>query len=118
MFLLLTQFSQYLHENAAYVRPLEDSFLQLYQSITEDTVTVLVRFGWRVWRSYVCLETENKLTLIVIFCFEWKETVVKLKIFSDNFSSYTHFLQKILPYQLKRSAVCVCVCTRVWARDK
>uniref|UniRef100_A0A7N8WTX8 Protein phosphatase 1 regulatory subunit 21 n=1 Tax=Mastacembelus armatus TaxID=205130 RepID=A0A7N8WTX8_9TELE len=35
------RFSQYLHENAAYVRPLEDSFLQLYQSITEDTVTVL-----------------------------------------------------------------------------
>uniref|UniRef100_A0A3Q2VA05 Protein phosphatase 1 regulatory subunit 21 n=1 Tax=Haplochromis burtoni TaxID=8153 RepID=A0A3Q2VA05_HAPBU len=64
------KFSQYLHENAAYVRPLEDSFLQLYQSITEDTVTVL-------------------------------ETVVKLKNFSDNFSSYTHFLQKILPYQLK-----------------
>ncbi|MEQ2167931.1 hypothetical protein GOODEAATRI_009095 [Goodea atripinnis] len=42
--LVLPQFSQYLHENAAYVRPLEDSFLQLYQSITEDTVTVLV-FG-------------------------------------------------------------------------
>uniref|UniRef100_A0A8D3DVL3 Protein phosphatase 1 regulatory subunit 21 n=1 Tax=Scophthalmus maximus TaxID=52904 RepID=A0A8D3DVL3_SCOMX len=35
------KFSQYLHENAAYVRPLEDSFLQLHQSITEDTVTVL-----------------------------------------------------------------------------
>ncbi|XP_073337683.1 protein phosphatase 1 regulatory subunit 21 isoform X2 [Pagrus major] len=64
------KFSQYLHENAAYVRPLEDSFLQLHQSITEDTVTVL-------------------------------ETVVKLKTFADNFSSYTHFLQKILPYQLK-----------------
>uniref|UniRef100_A0A673CM97 Protein phosphatase 1 regulatory subunit 21 n=1 Tax=Sphaeramia orbicularis TaxID=375764 RepID=A0A673CM97_9TELE len=64
------KFSQYLHENAAYVRPLEDSFLQLHQSITEDTVTVL-------------------------------ETVVKLKSFADNFSSYTHFLQKILPYQLK-----------------
>ncbi|XP_026165243.1 protein phosphatase 1 regulatory subunit 21 isoform X1 [Mastacembelus armatus] len=64
------RFSQYLHENAAYVRPLEDSFLQLYQSITEDTVTVL-------------------------------ETVIKLKTFADNFSSYTHFLQKILPYQLK-----------------
>lgn len=64
------KFSQYLHENAAYVRPLEDSFLQLYQSITEETVTVL-------------------------------ETVVKLKSFADNFSSYTHFLQKILPYQLK-----------------
>uniref|UniRef100_A0A3Q3IX81 Protein phosphatase 1 regulatory subunit 21 n=1 Tax=Monopterus albus TaxID=43700 RepID=A0A3Q3IX81_MONAL len=64
------KFSQYLHENAAYVRPLEDSFLQLHQSITEDTVTVL-------------------------------ETVIKLKSFADNFSSYTHFLQKILPYQLK-----------------
>ncbi|XP_028459588.1 protein phosphatase 1 regulatory subunit 21 isoform X2 [Perca flavescens] len=64
------KFSQYLHENAAYVRPLEDSCLQLHQSITEDTVTVL-------------------------------ETVVKLKSFADNFSSYTHFLQKILPYQLK-----------------
>ncbi|XP_068184075.1 protein phosphatase 1 regulatory subunit 21 isoform X2 [Antennarius striatus] len=35
------KFSQYLHENAAYVRPLEDSFMQLHQSITEDTVTVL-----------------------------------------------------------------------------
>ncbi|XP_068424499.1 protein phosphatase 1 regulatory subunit 21 isoform X2 [Clinocottus analis] len=64
------KFSQFLHENAAYVRPLEDGFLQLHQSITEDTVTVL-------------------------------ETVVKLKSFADNFSSYTHFLQKILPYQLK-----------------
>uniref|UniRef100_A0A672JIP6 Protein phosphatase 1 regulatory subunit 21 n=1 Tax=Salarias fasciatus TaxID=181472 RepID=A0A672JIP6_SALFA len=64
------KFSQYLHENAAYVRPLEDSFLQLYQSITEDTVTVL-------------------------------ETVVKLKSFADHFSSYTSFLLKILPYQLR-----------------
>ncbi|KAM8859089.1 protein phosphatase 1 regulatory subunit 21 isoform 1-T1 [Spinachia spinachia] len=64
------KFSQYLHENAAYVRPLEEGFLQLHQSITEDTVTVL-------------------------------ETVVKLKSFADNFSSYTNFLQKILPYQLK-----------------
>uniref|UniRef100_A0A3Q1JCN7 Protein phosphatase 1 regulatory subunit 21 n=1 Tax=Anabas testudineus TaxID=64144 RepID=A0A3Q1JCN7_ANATE len=64
------KFSQYLHENAAYVRPLEDSLLQLHQSITEDTVTTL-------------------------------ETVIKLKSFADNFSSYTHFLQKILPYQLK-----------------
>ncbi|XP_031695858.1 protein phosphatase 1 regulatory subunit 21 isoform X2 [Anarrhichthys ocellatus] len=64
------KFSQYLHENAAYVRPLEDGFLQLHQSITEDTVTVL-------------------------------ETVVKLKGFADNFSSYTGFLLKILPYQLK-----------------
>ncbi|XP_051936091.1 protein phosphatase 1 regulatory subunit 21 isoform X1 [Hippocampus zosterae] len=64
------KFSQYLHENAVYVRPLEDSFLQLHQSITEDTVTVL-------------------------------ETVDKLKNFSDIFSTYTRFLQKLLPYQLK-----------------
>ncbi|KAA8583926.1 hypothetical protein FQN60_015134 [Etheostoma spectabile] len=79
------KFSQYLHENAAYVRPLEDSCLQLHQSITEDTVTVL-------------------------------ETVVKLKSFADNFSSYTHFLQKILPYQLKR---CVCVrCQSITTRKQ
>ncbi|KAM4607718.1 protein phosphatase 1 regulatory subunit 21 isoform 2-T2 [Polymixia lowei] len=64
------KFSQYLHENAAYVRPLEDGLLQLHQSITEDTVTVL-------------------------------ETVGKLRRFADHFSSYTHFLLKILPYQLK-----------------
>ncbi|KAF6723742.1 Protein phosphatase 1 regulatory subunit 21 [Oryzias melastigma] len=64
------KFSQYLHENAVYVRPLEDSFVQLYQSITEDTVTAL-------------------------------ETVVKLRDFAVNFSSYAHFLLKILPYQLK-----------------
>ncbi|XP_031434974.1 protein phosphatase 1 regulatory subunit 21 isoform X2 [Clupea harengus] len=35
------KFSQYLHENAAYVRPLEDGLVQLHQSITEDTVTML-----------------------------------------------------------------------------
>ncbi|KAG5831354.1 hypothetical protein ANANG_G00302870 [Anguilla anguilla] len=64
------KFSQYLHENAAYVRPLEDGILQVHQSITEDTVTTL-------------------------------ETVGKLKEFSDHFTSYTCFLQKILPYQLK-----------------
>uniref|UniRef100_A0A8C9TNP4 Protein phosphatase 1 regulatory subunit 21 n=1 Tax=Scleropages formosus TaxID=113540 RepID=A0A8C9TNP4_SCLFO len=32
------RFSQYLHENAAYVRPLEEGLLQLHQSITEDTL--------------------------------------------------------------------------------
>uniref|UniRef100_A0A7N8X753 Protein phosphatase 1 regulatory subunit 21 n=1 Tax=Mastacembelus armatus TaxID=205130 RepID=A0A7N8X753_9TELE len=37
------RFSQYLHENAAYVRPLEDSFLQLYQSITEDTLPTVTQ---------------------------------------------------------------------------
>ncbi|XP_021086985.1 protein phosphatase 1 regulatory subunit 21 isoform X2 [Mesocricetus auratus] len=35
------QFSQYLHENASYVRPLEEGMLHLFESITEDTVTVL-----------------------------------------------------------------------------
>uniref|UniRef100_A0A8C9SSZ5 Protein phosphatase 1 regulatory subunit 21 n=1 Tax=Scleropages formosus TaxID=113540 RepID=A0A8C9SSZ5_SCLFO len=64
------RFSQYLHENAAYVRPLEEGLLQLHQSITEDTVTTL-------------------------------ETVGKLKDFSSNFASYTHYLEKLLPYQLK-----------------
>uniref|UniRef100_A0A8P4GA02 Protein phosphatase 1 regulatory subunit 21 n=1 Tax=Dicentrarchus labrax TaxID=13489 RepID=A0A8P4GA02_DICLA len=37
------KFSQYLHENAAYVRPLEDSFLQLHQSITEDTLPTVTQ---------------------------------------------------------------------------
>ncbi|MBN3298452.1 PPR21 phosphatase, partial [Amia calva] len=64
------RFSQHLHENAAYVRPLEDGLLRLFESITEHTVTTL-------------------------------ETTVKLKDFSDHFTSYTRFLQKILPYQLK-----------------
>ncbi|KAM8947179.1 protein phosphatase 1 regulatory subunit 21 [Pelodytes ibericus] len=64
------KFSQYLHDNASYVRPLEEGMLQLFESITEDTVTVL-------------------------------ETSVKLKIFSEHFTSYVRFIQKILPYQLK-----------------
>ncbi|XP_030413609.1 protein phosphatase 1 regulatory subunit 21 isoform X2 [Gopherus evgoodei] len=64
------QFSQYLHENASYVRPLEEGMLHLFESITEDTVTVL-------------------------------ETTVKLKVFSEHLTSYTCFLRKILPYQLK-----------------
>lgn len=50
--------------------------------------------------------------------FASKETVVKLKSFADHFSSYTQFLQKILPYQLKRSVPCVCVRDRTvgWLR--
>ncbi|RXM34421.1 Protein phosphatase 1 regulatory subunit 21 [Acipenser ruthenus] len=64
------KFSQYLHENAAYVRPLEEGMLHLSDSITEDTVTTL-------------------------------ETTVKLKEFSNHFTSYTCFLQKIHPCQLK-----------------
>ncbi|XP_033000957.1 protein phosphatase 1 regulatory subunit 21 isoform X2 [Lacerta agilis] len=35
------KFSQYLHENASYIRPLEEGMLHLFESITEDTVTVL-----------------------------------------------------------------------------
>ncbi|KAK7815878.1 hypothetical protein U0070_010333 [Myodes glareolus] len=35
------KFSQHLHENASYVRPLEEGMLHLFESITEDTVTVL-----------------------------------------------------------------------------
>ncbi|NWY29096.1 PPR21 phosphatase, partial [Pheucticus melanocephalus] len=35
------KFSQYLHENASYVRPLEEGMQHLFESITEDTVTVL-----------------------------------------------------------------------------
>ncbi|XP_061481633.1 protein phosphatase 1 regulatory subunit 21 [Rhineura floridana] len=35
------KFSQYLHENASYVRPLEEGMLHLFESITEETITVL-----------------------------------------------------------------------------
>ncbi|XP_058020968.1 protein phosphatase 1 regulatory subunit 21 isoform X1 [Ahaetulla prasina] len=35
------KFSQYLHENASYIRPLEEGILHLFESITEDTITVL-----------------------------------------------------------------------------
>ncbi|XP_038669714.1 protein phosphatase 1 regulatory subunit 21 isoform X2 [Scyliorhinus canicula] len=64
------KFSEHLHENASYVRPLEERMLHLFESITEETVTTL-------------------------------ETTVKLKPFSDVFTSYSCFLKKILPYQLK-----------------
>lgn len=105
-----TQFSQYLHENAAYVRPLEDSFLQLHQSITEDTVTVLVSvFGQGHGVGLFIMPDYNQPLTVFFFLpiLILKETVVKLKSFADNFSSYTHFLQKILPYQLKRSVLLV-----------
>ncbi|CAJ0947926.1 unnamed protein product [Ranitomeya imitator] len=68
------KFSHYLHENASYVRPLEEGMLWLYESITEGTVTVL-------------------------------ETAVKLQFFSEHFTSYVSYLQKILPYQLQRSSI-------------
>ncbi|CAI9579712.1 unnamed protein product, partial [Staurois parvus] len=64
------KFSHYLHENASYVRPLEEGMLLLFESITEGTITVL-------------------------------ETAVRLQNFSEHFTSYVSFLQKILPYQLK-----------------
>uniref|UniRef100_A0A672NSR0 Protein phosphatase 1 regulatory subunit 21 n=1 Tax=Sinocyclocheilus grahami TaxID=75366 RepID=A0A672NSR0_SINGR len=35
------KFSQYLHENASYLRPLEEDLLQLHHSITEDSITAL-----------------------------------------------------------------------------
>uniref|UniRef100_A0A8D2L045 Protein phosphatase 1 regulatory subunit 21 n=1 Tax=Varanus komodoensis TaxID=61221 RepID=A0A8D2L045_VARKO len=35
------KFSQYLHENASFVRPLEEGMVHVFESITEDTVTVL-----------------------------------------------------------------------------
>ncbi|KAL7987237.1 hypothetical protein Chor_006156 [Crotalus horridus] len=38
---LCIQFSQYLHENASYIRPMEEGILHLFESITEDTITVL-----------------------------------------------------------------------------
>uniref|UniRef100_A0A6Q2X2W3 Protein phosphatase 1 regulatory subunit 21 n=1 Tax=Esox lucius TaxID=8010 RepID=A0A6Q2X2W3_ESOLU len=37
------KFSQYLHENAAFVRPLEDGLVQLHQSITEDTLPTVTQ---------------------------------------------------------------------------
>uniref|UniRef100_A0A4W4EBV8 Protein phosphatase 1 regulatory subunit 21 n=1 Tax=Electrophorus electricus TaxID=8005 RepID=A0A4W4EBV8_ELEEL len=37
------KFSQYLHENAAYVRPLEDGLLHLHQSVTEDTLPTVTQ---------------------------------------------------------------------------
>lgn len=61
---LCTQFSQYLHENASYVRPLEEGMLHLFESITEDTVTVLVRFlGFYYWKRFL----QSKHTYVVFF---------------------------------------------------
>ncbi|XP_071996421.1 protein phosphatase 1 regulatory subunit 21 [Engystomops pustulosus] len=78
------KFSHHLHENASYVRPLEEGMLGLSESITEGTVTVL-------------------------------ETAVKLRFFSEHFTSYVSYLQKILPYQLQsleeESASSLCTAT-------
>uniref|UniRef100_A0A4W3GQX7 Protein phosphatase 1 regulatory subunit 21 n=1 Tax=Callorhinchus milii TaxID=7868 RepID=A0A4W3GQX7_CALMI len=37
------KFSEYLHENASYVRPLEDGMLHLYESITEETLPTVTQ---------------------------------------------------------------------------
>ncbi|KAI7805298.1 protein phosphatase 1 regulatory subunit 21 isoform X1 [Triplophysa rosa] len=39
------KFSQYLHENASYLRPLEEDLLHLHDSITEDAITTLETVG-------------------------------------------------------------------------
>ncbi|NXD84900.1 PPR21 phosphatase, partial [Halcyon senegalensis] len=89
------KFSQYLHENASYVRPLEEGMLHLFESITEDTVTVLVRF------LIFSFEKDFYRAKILMWCFSFQETAVKLKVFSEHLASYLRFLRKILPYQLK-----------------
>ncbi|NWR77800.1 PPR21 phosphatase, partial [Centropus unirufus] len=89
------KFSQYLHENASYVRPLEEGMLHVFETITEDTVTVLVR---------VLLFSAEKYSYrvkLLMCCFSFQETAVKLKAFSEHLASYLGFLRKILPYQLK-----------------
>lgn len=95
------QFSQYLHENASYVRPLEEGMLHLFESITEDTVTVLVIFFLNVTsRSGGSTQFNSTFNFEIVFLFQ--ETTVKLKTFSEHLASYVCFLRKILPYQLKR----------------
>ncbi|NXL48281.1 PPR21 phosphatase, partial [Podilymbus podiceps] len=90
------KFSQYLHENAAYVRPLEEGMLHLFESITEETVTVLVRFLiFSIKKDFY----KAKKYLRGVFSFQ--ETAVQLKAFSEYLASYLCFLRKILPYQLK-----------------
>lgn len=70
--------------------------MHLFESITEDTVTVLVRFSpFSIQKDF----TEQK-HLPMFFSFQ--ETTVKLKAFSEHLASYLGFLRKILPYQLKR----------------
>nr|XP_034966970.1 protein phosphatase 1 regulatory subunit 21 isoform X2 [Zootoca vivipara] len=94
------KFSQYLHENASYIRPLEEGMLHLFESITEDTVTVLVI--WLSLLSHSVSETGcYQIPETHFLLFSSKETTVKLKSFSDYLASYVCFLRKILPYQLK-----------------
>lgn len=101
------QFSQHLHENASYIRPLEEGMLHLFESITEDTVTVLVIFLLMVFLLPFFKTTGKRglsLSGSVFNCgmIFIQETTVKLKPFSDHLASYIRFLRKILPYQLKR----------------
>lgn len=70
--------------------------LHLFESITEDTVTVLVRF------LIFSIGKDFYRAKIVMCCFSFQETAVKLKAFSEHLASYLCFLRKILPYQLKR----------------
>ncbi|KAI4577883.1 hypothetical protein MJG53_020565, partial [Ovis ammon polii x Ovis aries] len=93
------KFSQYLHENASYVRPLEEGMLHLFESITEDTVTVLVIFFRFTSGSGSAAFSNKIINLEIVFLFQ--ETTVKLKTFSEHLTSYICFLRKILPYQLK-----------------
>uniref|UniRef100_A0A452F5L5 Protein phosphatase 1 regulatory subunit 21 n=1 Tax=Capra hircus TaxID=9925 RepID=A0A452F5L5_CAPHI len=93
------KFSQYLHENASYVRPLEEGMLHLFESITEDTVTVLVIFFCFTSGSGSAAFSNKIINLEIVFLFQ--ETTVKLKTFSEHLTSYICFLRKILPYQLK-----------------
>lgn len=74
--------------------------LHLFESITEDTVTVLVIFFCFTSESGSSSLSDNTINLEMVFLFQ--ETTVKLKTFSEHLTSYICFLRKILPYQLKR----------------
>lgn len=70
--------------------------LHFFESITEDTVTVLVRFP--PFSTQKVFTVQEHLPVV----FSLQETTVKLKAFSEHLASYLGFLRKILPYQLKR----------------
>ena len=82
--------------------------LHLFESITEDTVTVLVIFFWFTSGSGSASFSDKITNLENFFLFQ--ETTVKLKTFSEHLTSYICFLRKILPYQLKRYLL-------LWARE-
>ncbi|CAM4724759.1 unnamed protein product [Leuciscus chuanchicus] len=99
----ISPFSQYLHENAAYLRPLEEDLLQIHQSITEDAITTHTHTHTHTQLHQSI--TEDAITSITEDAITVLETLAKLQDFSRSFSAYSSFLQKILPYQLKRSGV-------------